>query len=341
MKKFLAVLLAVMLVVATFAACSSQKTDDNASTEAGATNTVDTANQKVGILQFMPHPSLDNCTQGVKNVLDKAGISYEVQIGSAGSADADCQSYAQQMVADGCTAIVAVATPAAMDAFGAVQNAGVDTPVIFCAVSDPVAAGLVKTLDEPGSSCTGTSDAFDIDGQVELIKTLQPDVKTLGVLYTVSEANSLSQLKTLEAACEKAGIELVSQGINDATELPSASVTLVSKVDAITNLTDNNVVENMATVLQNADEAGVPVYGSEIEQVKNGCIASASLDYVALGEKTGDIVVDVLGGKATATYPVVTVTDSFLVINTDITSKFNISIPESLADVETVTTNQE
>lgn len=331
-KKILAVVLSALLVVAVFAGCSADTANDESSQPA------DTGAKKVAILQYMPHSSLDNCTQGVKNALDEAGIAYDVQIGSSGSADTDCQSYAQNMVSSGYDAIVAVATPAAMSAYSAVQNASSDIPVIFCAVSDPVAAGLVNSMEAPGNNCTGTSDALDIAGQVQLIKTLQPEIKSLGVLYTTSEANSISQLKTLQAECDKAGIELVSQGIGEASELASASAALIPKVDAITNLTDNNVVDNMSVVLEQADAAGIPVYGSEIEQVKKGCLASASIDYIALGEKTGKIAIDVLNGQDAAAYPAVSVTDSFLVVNTDIADKLGITIPDSMSDVQTVTT---
>lgn len=334
-KKLLALILSVLFVVCAFAGCSSSGTDNEVKTEKSEPTS------KVAILQYMPHSSLDNCTQGVKNALDKADIAYDVQIGSSGSADTDCQSYAQQMASSDYDAIIAVATPAAMSAYSAVQSASADIPVIFCAVSDPVAAGLVESMEAPGNNCTGTADALDIEGQVDLIMQLQPDIKSIGVLYTTSEANSISQLKTLQAECDKAGITLEAQGISEAAELASAAVSLVSKVDAITNLTDNNVVDNMSVVLEQAEAAGIPVYGSEIEQVKKGCLASASIDYVALGEKTGDMCADILNnGKSAKTYPAVTVTDSFLVANTDVAKKLNITIPETM-DIEKVTTTAE
>lgn len=330
LKKVLAVVLSMLLAAAIFVGCSAKENNET------NTSNTESSQNKVAILQYMPHTSLDNCTQGVKNALDKAGIKYDVQVGSSGSADTDCQSYAQQMVASGYDLVIAVATPAAMSAYSAVQNASADTPVVFCAVSDPVAAGLVETMEVPNKNCTGTADAIDIAGQIELIKTLQPEIKTLGVFYTTSEANSISQLKTLEAECAKAGIELKSQGIAEASELASAAAALIPQVDAITNLTDNNVVDNMNVFLEQANAAKIPVYGSEIEQVKKGCLASASIDYVALGERTGQIAVDILGGKDAKTYPAVTVTDSFLVINPDTASKLGITIPESLADVQQV-----
>ena len=327
-KKVLAVLLTAILAVSVFAGCSANKEN------AGNTGS---ASEKVAILQYMSHSSLDNCTQGVKNALDKAGITYDVQVGSSGSADTDCQSYAQQMVAAGYKAIIAVATPAAAYAYSAVQNASSDIPVIFCAVSDPVAAGLVNSLDVPGNNCTGTSDSIDIKGQIAMIKAMQPEIKNLGVFYTTSEANSLSQLEVLKAECDANGITLVSQGINEASELASAAAALIPKVDAITNLTDNNVVDNMNVFLEKADAAKIPVYGSEIEQVRKGCLASASIEYVALGEKTGTMAAEVLGGKSAAEYPVAIVSDSFLCVNPDTASKIGIEIPAELASAQKVT----
>ncbi|MDE6722798.1 MAG: ABC transporter substrate-binding protein [Eubacterium sp.] len=326
-KKILAVVLSALLVAAMFAGCSN-----------GEEKEPENKKPKVAILQFMPHSSLDNCTEGIEKALDAAGVEYELQIGSSGSAVSDCQSYAERMAVSDFDLIIAVATPAAVSAYAAVKSASSNIPVVFCAVSDPVEAKIVQSLEAPGENCTGTADAIDINGQVALIKALQPDIKSLGVLYTTSEPNSISQIRTLQAACDAAGIKLVTQGITDATELASASATLIPKVDALTNLTDNNVVDNMGIFLPQAEQAKIPVYGSEIEQVKKGCLASASLDYVALGEQTGNMAVDILNGKNPATTPVLTVMDSFTVVNTDVAKQLGITIPDSLTTAQRVVT---
>ena len=344
--KVIAFLMSMFLVAAlVFTGCDNKQqpaADNNSSasdTESVSETTDAPAKYKVGIIQFMPHPSLDNCCQGIKNALDDAKIDYDVQVGSTASAVDDCQNYAARMASSGeYDAIIAIATPAAAVAYSAVRNASADIPVVFCAVSDPVAAKLVESLEKPGNNCTGTSDAFDIGSLIQIIKAVQPELTKLGVLYTTTEPNSLSQLKTLKEECEKNGIELIEQGINDATELPTAAATLIPQVEAITNLTDNNVVDNMSTVLEQAKAANIPVYGSEIEQVKNGCLAAASIDYVALGEQTGKMTIDILGGQSAAEMPVSVISDSTPVFNTDVAKELGVEIPAAYADAEKVTT---
>lgn len=338
LNKILAVALAATMIG--FVGCSSENdeketTKDTTVANGETADVTELSDMKVGIIQFMPHASLDNCTTGIINAID-GKAEYDLQIGSTGSPESDCESFAGNMVAKGYDLIVAVATPAAMKAYSAVINASADIPVVFCAVSDPLQAGLVESLEKPGINCTGTCDAFDIEGQVELIKALQPDIEKLGVIYTTNEPNSISQLKTLKEIAKENGIEIVDQGINEVSEIASASISLVSKVDAITNLTDNNVVDNMSIILQQAKEANIPVYGSEIEQVKLGCLASASLDYVALGEKTGDMALEILGGESAAETPVITVVDSFKVVNEDMMSELGITLPDELKDIEMV-----
>lgn len=293
---------------------------------------------KVGVIQFGSHPSLDNCYAGVEEALKAAGITdIDRQDGNFDSAT--CDTIAKNMVAKNYDIIYAIATPAAVSAYAAAANT--DIPVIFCAVSDPVAAGIVEDMNAPGGKCTGTSDVLDFTAQIDLIQALQPDVKKIGILYTTSEANSVSQLAQFKAVAETKGIEVVDQGVQGAADIPQAAMTLSAKVDCINNFTDNNVVNNLTVLLEQANSAGIPVYGSEVEQVLNGCMASVSIDYVALGKVTGEMGVRVLNGEDAGTIAVGQISDWTPVVNTEVMEKFNITLPEAYANAEKVTTNTE
>lgn len=322
MKKIIAVMLAVIMMLA-FAGCGETQNEKNSVL-------------KIGIIQYMSHPSLDNCYNGVISALESSGIQYTVdyQIGSGNSADSDCTNFAKNMVAANYDMIIAIATPAAKSAFAATDDT--EIPVIFCAVSDPVAAGLVESMDAPGYLCTGTSDVLDLEAQVALIKAMQPEVKSIGILYTSSEDNSITNLKNFKAICDKEGIEVVATAVQGASDIPSAAEELASKVDCINNFTDNNVVNNLSVVLTAADKYGIPVYGSEEEQVINGCLASVSIDYVALGRVTGEMAVSVLKGEDASTIAVKTITEATPVINSSVLKKLGLSTPEGYSEVKTV-----
>lgn len=333
LRKIIAALLCLAMVFA-FAACSGNDTDTDTTTGAP-----DTAKElKIGIIQYASHPSLDNCYQGIINALEKSDLDYTVdrQIGSDNAADSDCASFAKTMVAQKYDLIFAIATPAATAAYAATE--GTDIPVIFCAVSDPVRAKLVETNDAPGGLCSGTSDVLDLDAQVDLIQAMQPDVKSIGILYTTSEPNSITQLGLLKEICEKRNITVEATGIQNDADIPAAASALVKKVDCLNNFTDNKVVTNLAVVLDAANEANIPVYGSEEEQVKKGCLASVSIDYIALGEVTGQMGVDVIGGADISTMAVKTISDATPIVNTDVLSALSMTMPEAYANAETVTT---
>lgn len=322
MKKIIALLLAAIMMFA-FAGCSENKNKEDSVL-------------KIGIIQYMSHPSLDNCYNGIISALENSGIEYTVdyQTGSSSSADADCTNFAKNMVAANYDMIIAIATPAAKAAFAATDDT--EIPVIFCAVSDPIAAGLVESMEAPGYICTGTSDVLDLEAQVAIIKAMQPDVKSIGILYTSSEDNSITNLKNFKSVCDKENIEVVATAVQGASDIPSAAEELASKVDCINNFTDNNVVNNLSVVLSAADKYGNPVYGSEEEQVVNGCLASVSIDYVALGKVTGEMAVEVLNGADASAMPVKTITEATPVINSSVLKKLGLSIPEGYSEVKTI-----
>ncbi len=334
MKKILAAALTAAMAL-TCAGCSSSASDssDDASGDAAEKDSY-----TIGVIQYGSHPSLDNCYAGIEQGLNASEFADKITIDRQdGNFDsATCDTIAKNMASKNYDLIFAIATPAAVSAYAATQNS--QTPVIFCAVSDPVAAGLVESMDKGTKNCNGTSDILDLDAQLALIQAMQPDVKTIGVLYTTSEANSVSQLATLEELAAAAGITIESQGVQGAADIPQAATTLASKVDCINNFTDNNVVSNLSVLLEKANAAGVPVYGSEVEQVNNGCIASISIDYVVLGEKTAEMGIAVLNGADPSEMAVGTISEGTPVVNTDVMAQFGIELPEGYENAEKVTT---
>ncbi len=314
MKKFLSLVLACALLagfLSVFVSCEKN------------------GKLKIGVIQFMSHASLDNCYEGIEQALNASDLDIEIdrQIGSASSAVNDCASYARNMVAAGYDMIIAIATPAAAAAFNATSDT--DIPVIFCAVSDPVKEELVDSIEIPGDLCTGTSDVLDLEAQVDLIQTLQPNVEKIGIIYTSSESNSLSNLERFRTICDARDLTVVAEAVQNASDIPAAAEKIASSVDCINNFTDNNVVENIEVVFTAAKKYNIPVYGSEEEQVKKGCLASVSIDYVALGEVTGEMAIAALKGADVTKMSVKTITDATKVINKSVMDQFGITLSDT------------
>ncbi|MCH5187135.1 MAG: ABC transporter substrate-binding protein [Oscillospiraceae bacterium] len=286
----------------------------------------------VGITQIADHPSLDNCREGFIQGLAEGGfvegenleIIYQNAQNDMSIATTIAQSFAAQQV----DLMGAIATPSAQACFVAGQDAGI--PLIFCAVSDPVAAGLVPAMGQAGNGVTGVSDLIPVVKQLDLIHTLLPEATRLGILYNLSEVNSETQIGEYELNAGNYGIEVTAIGVTAANEIPLAAERLVSQVDCVVNLTDNLIVENLPVLLEKANAAGVPVFGSEEEQVKNGCIASEGLDYVALGRQTGSMAAKVLAGEDISTIGSEYVEDSKLTINKAVAASLGVEIPTEL-----------
>lgn len=353
MKKLMTLLLATALVLACLSFTGCEKTaapdpdETDAAETADAAEASDTADATepaektftVGVIQYVSHPSLDNCYLGIELALRaRFGDNVKIvrQIGSDSSPDSDCSTYARQLAAQNADILIPIATPAASAALAAAEDK--DIPVVFCAVSDPVAAGLVEALDAPGINCSGTSDVLDMDAQVDLITAFQPGIKTIGVIYTTAEANSITQLGMLREVAKARGITVNATGIQNDADIPAAATALAAEVECFNNFTDNKVVNNLSVLLEAANDAGIPVYGSEVEQVKGGCLASVSIDYVALGKVTGDMAADALEGAKLETMAVRTISDATPVVNTDVLDAFGMTLPESYSEIEKVTT---
>ena len=341
--KTTAIALCAVLTALTFTACADTagSTGSKADTASvSGTNSAGTAKKKIGVIQFATHPSLDNCYNGFVQGLEadgyKNGENVEIDFQNAMAQTETADQLAKNMASKGYDLIVGIATPAAVSAYSAVRNT--EIPVLFCAVSDPVSAGLVASLDAPGGNCTGTSDLLNLEAQIKLIRAFQPDAKKIGILYTTSEANSVSQLAEFKKIAPNYNFEVVEQGVQSAADIPQSAAALAAKVDCINNFTDNNVVENLSTLLAKAKEANIPVYGSEVEQVKNGCLASESLDYVALGKQTGKMATRILKGEKAAAMAVQRVKDSAPVYNADVLTEIKLTLPDAYKSAEKVTT---
>lgn len=209
------------------------------------------------------------------------------------------------------------------------MNAGI--PVIYTAVTDPKLAKLAKDDGTPVGEVTGTSDELPIKEQLELIRRMLPDAKKVGILYTTSEVNSISAIETYEELAGDYNLEIVTKGISQTADISLATDELLGEVDCLTNLTDNTVVNSLATILNKANEKKIPVFGSEIEQVKLGCIAAEGLDYIELGKQTGKMAAQVLKGEKKASeMKYETISEPGLYINTKAAENLGVAVDEAL-----------
>lgn len=287
----------------------------------------------VGVGQFAEHGSLDNCRVGFLAGLAEAGLkegeNLTVIYQNAQTDMGVAQQIAAQFAAKPVDLTVGIATPMAQACFNAADG---KIPAVYIAVNDPVAAGFADETGAATGNVTGTSDALPVEAQLQCIRQLLPEAGKIGILYTTSEVNSLSSIQVYKSLAGKYGFEIVEAGVSAAADVPLALDALLPRVDCLSNLTDNTVVNALPLVLDKAGAAGKPVFGSEIEQVKLGCVAAEGLDYVALGRQTGLMAARILLGEARADeIPYEVVTEPSLYVNFEALERFGLSLPEELA----------
>ena len=327
-KKVLAVVLGMSMVVAMMTGCGASKETSDSSNSAEKTYTI-------GISQFAEHGSLDNCREGFIEGLKEEGLEEGKNLKIVtNNADADTGTAAQiaaQFVADKVDMICAIATPSAQAAYNAAMET--DIPVVYTAVTNPVAAELANDDKSPVGNVTGTSDELPVEAQLRMIREILPDAKTIGILYTTSEANSVYSIEQYEKLADKYGFKIEKTGITNTSEIQLAASDLLGKVDCLTNLTDNTVVSALPTVLGLANEKGIPVFGSEIEQVKLGCLAAEGIEYTQLGKDTGKMAAKILKGEASASemdYELIT--ESSLYVNEKVAENLGITVPDTMKE---------
>jgi len=341
-NKVTALVLTTAMALTMVAGCSGSKSSTNEGSATGEATTTEqsaetssTDSYTIGIGQFAQHPSLDNCREGFIEGLKEAGIEEGKNLTIiSDNANADTGTAAQiadNYVSKKVDLICAIATPMAQSAFGAAAQT--DIPVVYTAITDPVAAELAKEDKTPAGNATGTSDKLPIEQQLQMIRTMLPDAKTIGIMYTTSEINSVVAVDEYKKAATNFGFEIVESPIATSADIPLAATDLAGKVDCINNLTDNTVVSALPVVLEAANEKNIPVFGSEVEQVKMGCLAAVGLDYFELGKQTGAMAAKILKGEAKASeMPFEVIEEGSFYGNTAVAEALKIEIPKDLSD---------
>ncbi|MDO5417656.1 MAG: ABC transporter substrate binding protein [Lachnospiraceae bacterium] len=355
MKKNLSILMAAAMTMSVLTGCvtvepkettaasseasttAAQTAPAEGQTEAQADNSAAQAadvSYTIGIGQFAEHGSLDNCREGFLAGLSEEGIeegkNLTVLFENAQADGGTSSQIATSFAAKDVDLMCGIATPMAQSLYSVAMKT--DIPVIYTAVTDPVAAELAQADGTPAGNITGTSDKLPIEQQLDMIRQILPEADTIGILYTTSEVNSQSAVAEYKELAGKYDFTIVESGISSSADIPLAADALLEKVDCITNLTDNTVVASLPIVLDKAAKKNIPVFGSEIEQVKIGCLAAMGLDYIDLGKQTGRMAAKVLKGEAKASeMNFEVIEEAAFYGNTKVAENLGITFPESLS----------
>ncbi|AMA71882.1 MULTISPECIES: ABC transporter substrate-binding protein [Aneurinibacillus] len=292
----------MLLVCFALAACGAPASSDKQQSESGG-ETASPAKEKVkiGITQVIEHPALDAAREGFIKALKENGFAdADIDYQSAQGDPSTVASIAQKFAADKKDAILAISTPSAQAMVKATQ--GTDIPVFFTAITDPLSAKLVDSLEKPGKNITGYSDTHPetIHKLIQLIKELKPDAKKVGIIYNSGEANSVVNVENAKKALTKNGMQAVEVNASNTTEVKQAAESLVGKADVIYVPKDNTAVAALKTIVQVAEKHKIPLFTGEMDSVRNGGFAGFGADYKDLGYQTGLMAVKVLKGEAKA-----------------------------------------
>ena len=320
MKKVISIGLILIMMTGVLAGCASPSV---------STNPEGVKQYTVGIGQFGEHGSLDNCREGFILGLEEEGFivgeNLTIIEGNAQFDIPTANQIFQNFVSKKVDLIAAIATPMAQTAYSVSMDT--EIPVVFTAVTDPLAAELTE------GNITGTSDKLPVEAQLKLIRAMMPDSKNIGILFTTSEVNSISAIEEYKDLAPKYGFNIVDMGINTTTDIPQALDKLLPQVDALTNLTDNTVVASLPLLLDRAGEKNIPIFGSEIEQVRLGSIASEGIEYIELGKQTARMAAQILRGEKTAKdMEFETIAESSLYINQEAMDNFGLTLPQEMID---------
>lgn len=283
----------------------------------------------VATTAIVEHPALDAVRDGIKERIMENGYSgdnlkftYESAQGKPDIAG----QIARKMVGDKPDIIVAIATPSAQAAVTATS----EIPVVFSAVTDPLAAKLIPTLEKPGGNVTGLSDMANLKEHLSLIKEFLPNLKVVGIPYNPGEANSVSMLASAKVEAQKLGIKIVESAAPKSSDVMIAAKQLVGKVDAIYCPIDNTIISAVESVVKVGIDAGVPVFAGDTDTVARGAVAAVGYDYFDLGRQTGDIVVRILKGEKPGDIDVKMAKGTNLFVNTKMAERMGVKVPDSV-----------
>jgi putative ABC transport system substrate-binding protein len=286
---------------------------------------------KIGIAKIVQHEALDAVEQGIQDALNERGIKFTVDLQNANGDPNTAAQIANKFKNDKVDIAVGIATPMAV----ALANTIKDRPVIFSAVTDPVGARLVSSLDRGEGNVTGMSDAIPTVDHIRFFQELA-NIKTLGYIYTSSEANSISAMALVEEGCRKYGITLIPQSINTSADLRSAALSIINRVDGIYLTTDNTVYSALPALIQVCNDAKKPIFSGDVTAALNvGCVIASGFNYYKAGKATGNMVADILEGKKPADIPTKFLTDpsdSDLLFDLDAAANCGITIPQRYQD---------
>ena len=320
MKKTLALIMAAALAMVSLVGCGGSGSD--------------TKVIKIGICQLVQHESLDQATQGFIDGLAEAGYvdgeNITIDLQNANGEPSTAQQICELFESNGYNLVLANATPAAQSAVNVFQDT--DVPVLFTSVTDAVSNGIVDSNEAPGKNVTGTLDMPVIADQIKIIKDILPEAKTLGILYTSSEANSKIQADEAEAAAKALGMNVVIQTASSSNDYQQVIESVAKEVDAVFIPSDNGFASAMATVNQTAVDNQLPVFCSVEAMIKEGGIATYAIDYYELGKQTAAQAVRILNGESASEIPVETQKEFALVINETFAKSVGVEIPQEIID---------
>jgi len=309
---------ALLLCVAAVLGCSRQKAKSG------------DKEVRIGIAKIVQHEALDACEQGIQDALVRRGFTVTADLQNANGDPGTAAQIANKFKSDKVDVAVGIATPMAV----ALANIIKDIPVVFSTVTDPIIANLVTSLEHGEGNVTGLSDALPTADHIGMFRDIA-GIKTLGYLYTSSEANSISDLAKVEEGCRKYGITLVTQSINISAELRQAAQAIIGRVDGIYIGTDNTIFSALPALIQVCEVAKKPIFSGDVTgALAGGCMVANGFNYYTAGLATGDIVADILEGKKPKDIPVrlLTPVEMDILIDLDAAANCGITIAPELLE---------